>query len=130
VSRPVDWAARREVLGALDAGVPDLDDLGTAKLALVARVLRLRREERDVFLAGSYTALDAGPHAVGFVRGDRVVTVAPTRALTVERTGWGEEAVTLPDGSWVDVVTGAARTGTVRLAELLDGFPVAVLRRT
>jgi (1->4)-alpha-D-glucan 1-alpha-D-glucosylmutase len=127
--RPVDWDARRQALAALDAGVPGLDDLGTAKLALVARVLRLRRDDRDAFLAGGYAPLDAGARAVGFVRGDRVVTVAPTRALEVERTGWGDDAVALPAGSWTDVVTGAQRSGTVPLAELLDGFPVAVLRR-
>jgi (1->4)-alpha-D-glucan 1-alpha-D-glucosylmutase len=127
--RPVDWDARRTALDALDAGVPALDELGTAKLALVARVLRLRRDEREAFLAGGYAPLDVGARAVGFVRGDRVVTVAPTRALAVERTGWRDDAVALPDGSWTDVVTGASRTGTVRLADLLDGFPVAVLRR-
>jgi (1->4)-alpha-D-glucan 1-alpha-D-glucosylmutase len=55
--------------------------------------------------------------------------VAPTRALTVERTGWGDDAVTLPAGSWTDVVTGSARTGTVPMGELLSDFPVAVLVR-
>jgi (1->4)-alpha-D-glucan 1-alpha-D-glucosylmutase len=53
----------------------------------------------------------------------------PTRALTVERTGWGDDAVQLPAGTWQDVVTGAVREGAVPLAELLDAFPVAVLRR-
>jgi (1->4)-alpha-D-glucan 1-alpha-D-glucosylmutase len=128
--RPVDWDARRVALAALDGSIPAQDDLGTAKLALVARVLRLRREERDTFLSGTYEGLEAGPRAVGFVRGDRVITVAPTRALTVERTGWGDDAVTLPAGDWADVVTGAQRSGTVPLKALLDDFPVAVLRRT
>jgi len=127
--RPVDWDARRKALASLDGPVPGLDDLGTAKLALVSRVLRLRREEPDAFLSGGYAPLDAGARAVGFARGDRVVTVAPTRALIVQRTGWGDDAVVLPDGGWVDVVTGARRAGTVPLAELLVAFPVAVLRR-
>jgi (1->4)-alpha-D-glucan 1-alpha-D-glucosylmutase len=127
--RPVDWDARRAALAALEGSPPALDDLGTAKLALVARVLRLRREEPDTFLSGAYEGLDAGPRAIGFVRGDRVVTVAPTRALTVQRTGWGDDEVTLPAGDWVDVVTGARRSGTVPLEALLDDFPVAVLRR-
>ncbi len=127
--RPVDVEQRRRLLAALDKA-PALDDVGTAKLHLVSRVLRLRRELPEAFLAdGSYVPLDAGARAIGFVRGDRVVTVAPVRALQVERGGWGDDAVDLPSGSWVDVLTGAERSGTVPLAALLDGFPVAVLRR-
>ncbi len=127
--RPVDYDARRAALTGVDAGPPSLDDLGTAKLHLVARLLRLRRQQPETFLRGAYEGLDVGTRAVGFVRGDRVVTVAPTRALALERTGWGADAVDLPAGSWRDVVTGAERSGTVPLAELLAGFPVAVLVR-
>jgi (1->4)-alpha-D-glucan 1-alpha-D-glucosylmutase len=127
--RPVDFAQRLQLLRGLDAA-PALDDVGTAKLHLVSRVLRLRRELPEAFLAGSsYAPLDTGARAIGFVRGDRVATVAPLRALQVERTGWGSDAVALPAGSWRDVLTGAVREGSVPLAELLDGFPVAVLRR-
>jgi len=128
--RPVDWDARRAALSALDHGVAPLDDSGAAKLQLVARVLRLRRERAEVFLSGSYEGLDVGTRAIGFVRGGEVVTVAPTRALTVERTGWGDDAVALPDGVWHDVLTGAQRSGTVPLGELLADFPVAVLARS
>ena len=127
--RPVDWGARRTALAGLADGVAPLDDSGAAKLQLVARVLRLRRERPDTFLAGSYEGLDVGTRAIGFVRGGQVVTVAPTRALTLERTGWGDDVVGLPDGVWRDVVTGVERSGTVPLGELLDGFPVAVLAR-
>ena len=43
----------------------------------------------------------------------------------------GDDAVELPDGRWTDVLTGAERDGgRVRLAELLDAFPVAVLLRS
>ncbi|HWH28005.1 MAG TPA: malto-oligosyltrehalose synthase, partial [Mycobacteriales bacterium] len=72
--------------------------------------------------------LEAGGRAVAFVRGDAVVTVAPVRAVAVERSGWGDDAVDLPRGGWRDVLTGATRDGgRTRLAELLDRFPVAVL---
>jgi (1->4)-alpha-D-glucan 1-alpha-D-glucosylmutase len=68
---------------------------------------------------------------VAYVRGGSVVTVAPTRALQVERSGWGDDAVELPDGQWTDVLTGAVREGgRVRLEDLLAGFPVAVLLRS
>jgi len=49
----------------------------------------------------------------------------------VERDGWGEDSVELPSGTWQDVLTGRERTGGVlRLADLLDDFPVAVLLAT
>ena len=96
----------------------------------MATLLRLRRSRPELFLAGSsYQALDAGDRAVAFARGGALVTVAPTRALTVERTGWGEDSVQLPGGSWTDVLGGGSWTGTVALADLLAGFPVAVLLR-
>ena len=127
--RPVDYDARRRML-VLD-GLPEVDDSGAAKLHVVSRLLRLRRDRSELFLAGSsYTPLDAGGRAVGFVRGGQVVTVAPTRALLVERHGWGDDAVELPAGRWTDVLTGAERDGGfVRLADLLADFPVAVLLR-
>jgi (1->4)-alpha-D-glucan 1-alpha-D-glucosylmutase len=130
--RPVDFAARRGLLAELDRGrVPAVDDSGAAKLHLVSRLLRLRRERAEQLLAdGSYEPLDAGGRAVAFVRGGTVVTVAPVRAVSVARTGWGEDAVGLPDGRWRDVLTGAEIDGgRVRLADLLAGFPVAVLVR-
>ena len=128
--RPVDWQQRRDLLARLD-GAPALDQVGTAKLHLVARLLHLRREAPQSFLAeSSYEPLEAGERAVGFVRGGEVLTVAPTRALTVERAGWGDDAVVLPAGSWRDVLTGAERAGgRIPLAELLSGFPAAVLAR-
>jgi (1->4)-alpha-D-glucan 1-alpha-D-glucosylmutase len=127
--RPVDYDGRRLLLAA-DA-VLAVDDTGSAKLHLVAALLRLRRDRPELFLAeSSYAPLDAGERAVAYVRGDRVVTVASTRALHVERHGWGEDAVELPEGRWTDVLTGAERDGgRLSLAELLSEFPVAVLLR-
>ena len=116
--RPVDWEARRAGLADLAAAPP--------KLRLTATVLRLRREHPEWFLAdATYEALDAGSRAVGFVRSGQVVVVAPTRALAVEREGWRDDAVTLPDGTWRDALSGARFSGTVPLADLLT--PVALL---
>jgi (1->4)-alpha-D-glucan 1-alpha-D-glucosylmutase len=68
---------------------------------------------------------------VAYVRGGSVVTVAPTRALHVLRSGWGDDAVELPEGRWTDVFTGAVRDGgRIGLADLLADFPVAVLLRS
>ena len=128
--RPVDVDLRRSLLAALD-GPPVVDGTGAAKLHVVATLLRLRRDRPEMFLdASSYQALDAGDRAVAFARGGALVTVAPTRALTVERTGWGQDAVVLPEGRWTDVLGGASHEGgRVRLADLLAAFPVAVLLR-
>jgi (1->4)-alpha-D-glucan 1-alpha-D-glucosylmutase len=130
--RPVDFAERRRLLTATGQHAPPVDGTGAAKMHLVARLLQLRRDAPELFLAtSSYAPLDAGNRAVAFVRGDRVVTVAPIRALAVERDGWGGDSVELPSGTWQDVLTGRERTGgVIRLAELLDDFPVAVLLAT
>ena len=127
--RPIDFNQRRSVLAALD-GPPPVDESGAAKLHVVATLLRLRRDRPELFLAeSSYEPLDAGQQAVAYTRGGALVTVAPTRALTVERTGWGSDAVTLPGGTWTDVLGGGSYGGTVALVDLLSGFPVAVLLR-
>ncbi|MCW2615432.1 MAG: malto-oligosyltrehalose synthase [Frankiales bacterium] len=128
--RPVDFDLRRALLAATE-GPPAVDGTGAAKLHVVATLLRLRRSRPELFLdASSYAPLDAGARAVAYVRGGELVTVAPTRALTVERTGWGDDAVELPEGRWTDVLGGASHAGgPVRLADLLAGFPVAVLLR-
>ena len=45
--------------------------------------------------------------------------------------GWTDEAVSLSDGEWEDILTRRTftSTGSVQLAELLDTYPVALLRR-
>ena len=126
--RAVDYDERRRLLDSLGAA-PAVDAGGAAKLHVVAHALRLRREHPEWFLAeATYEPVDAGPRAVAFTRSRRVVTVAPTRPLVTERSGWGDDTVQLPPGTWRDVLTGApAASG--RLAGLLADFPVALLVR-
>jgi (1->4)-alpha-D-glucan 1-alpha-D-glucosylmutase len=128
--RPVDYDDRRRLLEALDSpGAPVLDDSGAAKLHLVARTLRLRREHPEWFLgANSYTPLPAGDRAIAFSRSGEVVTVAPVRAVRTCADGWADDTVELPAGSWRNVLTDAAVTSS-RLADLLVDFPVALLVR-
>ena len=38
------------------------------------------------------------------LRAGQVVTVAPIRALQTERSGWGDDELALPAGSWHNVV--------------------------
>ncbi|MCW2715963.1 MAG: malto-oligosyltrehalose synthase [Frankiales bacterium] len=133
--RPVDFETRAAMLRELDegAGPPPVDASGRAKLHVVATLLRLRRDRPELFLASAtYTPVDAGRRALAFLRSDEVLTVAPVRALAIEQTGWADDAVEVPAGTWVDVLGGTELSGgrPVRLADLLRDFPVAVLVRT
>ncbi|HEX5532330.1 MAG TPA: malto-oligosyltrehalose synthase, partial [Actinomycetales bacterium] len=133
--RPVDYAERAARLERLDGGArpADLDD---EKLLLVSRALRLRRERPGLFVGpdATYSPLPTSSgHALAFARGDAsgpgVVMVAARLPVTLHRLGgWGDHTVALPDGAWEDVLTGRSFDGgSVRLAELLDQLPVALL---
>ena len=133
--RPVDFAQRRELLARIDAGwQPDVDESGAAKLLVVTRALRLRRDRPDLF--DGYRPLWAvGPgagHVVAFARGGgRLVAVATRLPLTLQRTGgWRGTFLPLPDGPGerTDVLTGqTVPAGTVSLDRLLSRYPVALL---
>jgi (1->4)-alpha-D-glucan 1-alpha-D-glucosylmutase len=136
--RPVDLTERREVLERLDSGeagqrwLPDVDASGAAKLLVISRALRLRRDHPEWFT--SYTPLYAtGPaaeHAVAFDRGG-AVTVGTRLPVRLDRGGgWKDTTLPLPSGEWTDVLTGSAhRGGPVALADLLTRYPVALLGR-
>lgn len=102
-----------------------------AKLLVVSRTLRLRRNRPELF--EGYVPLDAtGPaaeHVVGFRRGAGGAVVLATRLpVGLERRGgWGDTAVVLP---WPtkDAFTGAEHEpGRVQLADALAALPVALL---
>jgi (1->4)-alpha-D-glucan 1-alpha-D-glucosylmutase len=127
--------ARRQLAAAVATPAAIVD--GRAKLLLTVEGLRLRREDPELFLAGDYLPLAAtGAHAGRVValarrRGARrVACVAPRLVLGVAEAEAWRGRVALPDGEWLDVVTGRRLTarGGVDLAELWSGFPVALLR--
>jgi (1->4)-alpha-D-glucan 1-alpha-D-glucosylmutase len=124
--RPVDWAARREQLAAL-TGPPAVDATGTAKLWVVSRALRLRRDRPELFDGYSPTWAD-GPavdHVVAFDRGG-AITVATRRPVGLGRIGgWGETTLDLP--ACTDEVTGRTHSGTTPVADVLADLPVALL---
>jgi (1->4)-alpha-D-glucan 1-alpha-D-glucosylmutase len=128
--RPVDFTARADLLAQIDQGwLPDVDASGAAKLLVVSRMLRARRDQPDRFTG--YLPLRAtGPaasHAVAFAR-NGVVAVATRLPIGLAiRGGWGETVLALPEGSWTDAFTGAVASGDVPLAELLGRYPVALL---
>ena len=131
--RPVDYRARRDLLD-LSQGLTAEQAWaerasGSPKLMLTDRALALRSERPGAFDGGYRPLLAEGPaadHIVAFARGEEIVTVVPR--LTVKLAGrWADISITLPEGRWKDVMTGAERYGSVRIADLLAEFPVALL---
>ena len=147
--RPADFARRRRLLAALDAGSPAAGrpdagpdraaaaGLDADKLLVACAALRLRRDHPDWF-AGSYRPLYAeGPaagHAVSFLRGSPAhggpaVTVATRLPGGLrQRGGWADTVLPLPGGPWRDVLTGATHAGPrPMLSSLTERLPVALL---
>lgn len=136
--RPVDFARRRELLTEV-AGLhaPDVIarmDEGLPKLYCLHRTLAVRRDRPASFGPGStYTPRwAAGPragHVVAFQRGDDVLVAVPRLALDL--ADWSDTTLEVPEGVWRDAFTGASwEHRSVPVAELLGGFPVALLVRT
>jgi (1->4)-alpha-D-glucan 1-alpha-D-glucosylmutase len=132
--RPVDYALRRKLLADVDGGaLPAVDESGAAKLLVVSRVLRARRDNPESF--AGYEPVEvtgsAAGHVVAFDRGG-AVAVATRLPVALSRDGWGDTALQLPNGPWRDLLTGerfvsdvAGMAADVVLARL----PVALLVR-
>ena len=132
--RPVDYASRRKLLAALDGGdVPAVDESGAAKLLVVSRVLRARRDQPEWFAGYEPVAVtgSAADHLVAFDRGG-VVTVATRLPAGLAAEGWGDTALQLPNGAWRDLLTGGrvvSDVAGVAADDLLTRLPVALLVR-
>jgi (1->4)-alpha-D-glucan 1-alpha-D-glucosylmutase len=128
--RPVDFTTRADLLARIDRGwLPDIDDSGAAKLLVVSRVLRARRDYPKRFTG--YTPLlgtgAAASHAVAFARNGVVAVATRLPIGLAHRGGWGATTLSLPEGSWTDAFTGLSVRGDVALADLLGRYPVALL---
>lgn len=134
--RRVDFAAREEALQQIDAGlIPPIGPDGEAKLLVTSRALRLRRDHPELFTR--YVPLTAlGPaatHVVAFDRGG-AITVATRLPYGLQHgRGWADTSLELPGGEYRDVFTNRAvntnETHRIRVADLLDIYPVALLQR-
>jgi (1->4)-alpha-D-glucan 1-alpha-D-glucosylmutase len=136
--RPVDYRKRRRLLDGLarrrpPAAAGDAD--GLTKLLTVHTALDLRRRRPELFdERGDYLALPVRgarrDHAVAFARGadPGAVTIVPRLVIGVGGD-WGDTSVELPDGHWINLLGHAPGQGEVRLSEVFDGFPVALLER-
>jgi (1->4)-alpha-D-glucan 1-alpha-D-glucosylmutase len=132
--RPVPFDHRAETLQALGTDGPLAGMVeGHPKFRLLRAGLALRASRPDSFGSGSsYSELEAegpGRHSVvAFSRSDDVLVAAP-RLLRADAPAIPSARVELPAGDWTDVITGAGHRGSVSLADLWSGFPVAVLRQ-
>jgi (1->4)-alpha-D-glucan 1-alpha-D-glucosylmutase len=122
--RQVDWKWHQAMLSRLQGG--SSPDRKTVKLWLTTRLLQLRIRRPHAFWEGGYEPIDAGEHAVAFLRGGEVLVVVATRAGVPDgaRIGGAE-------GSWRDVLGGGTRTlgAEEPLNTLLGAHGVAVLER-
>jgi (1->4)-alpha-D-glucan 1-alpha-D-glucosylmutase len=130
--RAVDYDVRRALLDRLDAAddPPPVGPDGAAKLWLVARTLRLRRDWPDLFTGYAPVFADgpAADHAVAFDRGG-VITVATRLPVGLERSGGWHDSTLDVGGSATDVISGRRHDRGVALADLLSDYPVALLVR-
>ncbi|HEX4230790.1 MAG TPA: malto-oligosyltrehalose synthase [Bryobacteraceae bacterium] len=136
--RPVDYSVRRNLLEELPrltvADVLKRADEGLPKLWLIHNALRVRRENPEAFgPEGKYSPIEVkgakAGHALGFLRGDRIVVIIP-RLVLKANSNWIDTAVELPEGQWRNALTGAILSGgTSRLRQVFAEFPVALLIR-
>jgi (1->4)-alpha-D-glucan 1-alpha-D-glucosylmutase len=133
--RPIDFARRRAMLAELDAGfLPPFEgddpESGAAKLLVVSRALRLRRDRPELFTR--YVPLpvvgDAAPHLVAVDRGGAIALATRLPLGLAARGGWRGTAVLLPSGPLRDQLTGRSFDGgETPVDELLADYPVALL---
>ncbi|RIV41347.1 malto-oligosyltrehalose synthase [Micromonospora radicis] len=129
--RPVDFAVRREMLARLDAGwLPPVDEGGAAKLLVVSRTLRARRDRPELF--GDYRPVTGhGPaagHVVAFDRGGALAVATRLPLRLAADGGWRDTTLSLPVKQMSCLFTGRVYSdGRVRLADLLANYPVALL---
>ena len=140
--RPVDYEERRSLLDEVRKLAPgeaarrsmEQMDSGLPKMWTIHRALCLRTDRPEGFSANArYTPLHLSGvkerHGIAYLRADSVATIVPRLPYTLGAE-WGDTTVELPEGSWLNYITGeAVRGGRIELGQMLREFPVAVLAR-
>jgi (1->4)-alpha-D-glucan 1-alpha-D-glucosylmutase len=140
--RPVDFDLRARLLAEIAPNTPlqDLADRsdGVQKIAIIARLLDLRRREPDLFASGSYDPIQpevsgddpsgAANRVIAFARrhGDATLAVAARRHPSKD----GDPVrLPLPDvqGGWFDVLAGRPADVTSECDAPAGTLPVLVL---
>ncbi len=135
--RPVDFDALQSVTERLHSSAKPRT-LAEEKLWVTTGSLHARRDMPGAFVGEQcgYEPLPASSgHAVVFARTIAGVPEAVAVATRAGRSldelgGWSDNTMTLPDGEWRDVFTGALFPGgSAALADVLGSLPVALLVR-
>ena len=136
--RPVDFEIRKALLQSLPSlsaeAIMDGIDTGLPKLWLTRQTLHLRRSRPECFAPESaYTPLYAqgekADHILAFMRANNVITVVP-RLFKLLDDQWDDTTITLPDGTWRNVLTGdTVSGGNTPVRDCFARFPVALLVR-
>jgi len=136
--RPVDYALRRRLFAELSSQTPSqlwqARADGRIKLFVLRQALALRARRPECFEAGAaYAPLHAlGPRAdrvVAFQRGGAAIAVA-ARWFASFGSDFGGTTLSLPPGSWRNVLTGGpALRGAVSVEALLHPLPTAALEK-
>lgn len=133
--RPVNFDHLRELLDSVDHGV--IEGLDAEKIHITSELLRLRRDIPQAFvsdIAGYEPLPTSSGHCLAFSRtvndDPQVITIATRLGASLrEIGGWGDVSVVLPEGRWIDILTERAfNGGTTAVDDILDAFPVAILR--
>ena len=133
--RPVDYETRRTLLEGVSAMSAEeaarLEDDGSTKLWLIARLLGARARRPERFAGSGYVPLETSGakarHALGFLR-DSLLVLVPRLPVGLAGDWAGTETI-LPEGRWTSLLTDEVVEGgrSVPVATLLAQFPVAVL---
>ncbi|QGN49003.1 malto-oligosyltrehalose synthase [Micromonospora sp. WMMC415] len=132
--RPVDFGVRKDILARLDAGWhPPVDASGAAKLLVVSRTLRLRRDRPELFTG--YRPVPArglaAQHVVAFDRGGAIAVATRLPVRLAARGGWRGTRLSMSAHSVTDMFTGRVYSGSeLLLHDLLSTYPVALLAPT
>ncbi|HKP07566.1 MAG TPA: malto-oligosyltrehalose synthase [Microbacterium sp.] len=133
--RVVDFDERRRLLTRIDGGEqPLVDRTGAAKLLVTSRALRLRRDRPELFTRYMPMSVvgSQADHAIAVDRGGAVAVATRLPVGLAAHGGttgspWGDTMLLRHAGPTTDVLTGREYTGHIRLADLLDVYPVALL---
>ena len=126
--RPVDFTFRHAALTALSEP-PVLDETGLAKLWVVSRSLRARRDHPELFSGYTPLMVDGArqKHLVAFDRGGAITLATRLPAGLSSAGGWGDTVLPLPPGRYRDVFTGSTYCGELMVADAFGEYPVALL---
>ncbi|MGD9973821.1 MAG: malto-oligosyltrehalose synthase [Desulfatirhabdiaceae bacterium] len=134
--RPVDFDIRQQLLDEI--GSLPIDRIlkrhaeGLPKIFLLQKVLSVRKQIAEAFgPMGDYHPVAASGecarHLVSFIRGDRVLVLAPRLVITLNGD-WKNTIIDVPAGRWENSLNGEIHTGgRFTVGRVLEGFPVALL---